>query len=214
MAFVASSFVNTCRTGAVSSHTRLSQCVRRASTAFVQYFPGQYELTELRKLAEEYAEVAVSAASNVTLKVPHRSDRNCSYGHAYLKCGSLPNMHDALKKVRPISTLPSGRPAMVPAVVKLANTKSQNSLYLAPSPEDPFVVKYHDINKKLREVFGQQGTVQKVTVLESNGWPHGIAFVEFAEDDGAMKAATAINGRKPHGFDFELEVKVKLPSSA
>ena len=60
---------------------------------------------------------------------------------------------------------------------------------------------YETVEQDLEALFGQAGQVESVTVVRDRvtGRARGFAFVEMANDDGAQKAITELNGHQLGG---------------
>ncbi len=64
--------------------------------------------------------------------------------------------------------------------------------------------------RSLFEPFGQIARVH-IPVDRETGRPRGFAFVEMADDDGAAKAATALNGKEVGGRTLKVNEAAPRP---
>ena len=66
---------------------------------------------------------------------------------------------------------------------------------------------YSASEEEIRELFGQYGTVQTVSLItdRETGRPRGFGFVEM-EDEGADKAIDALNGKEMGGRTLRVNI--------
>lgn len=60
--------------------------------------------------------------------------------------------------------------------------------------------------EELKELFGQAGTVQSVSIIRDKytDRPKGFGFVEMTGDEEAKKAIAEINGKEVHGRNITV----------
>lgn len=183
---------------------------RFLSHVFVRYIPKNAEMSELQKLADEYFKANEEVLKYGKVRLPMRVSKlgqpTGTKGSVLIDFDTKEEAENAqnLLQTSP-EHLPSGRPAMVSQL-----STSGLSLFLTPSPNDPFVLKFEKSPALVKELLSEFGTITEAKAIFSGLWPAGLYFCDYQEDDAAKKAVDALSGKQPAGLPYILELRVNL----